>query len=540
MENTIVVDKIRLQKSVEAVIEAVELTAPSSSTSYRVFLAICVVATLLVWCDISTPRAADEALVALSAFSVCIWFFGVVYKLRNIVTPQILSLTPKFKPSVLRVLTVSWAAGTTLLSCAWVSPLFLVVTCVGYCLLMEVRAQKQREIWRIVWLIGAATAALYVVVTLPRALDLVGTLGNPVVAWASTAVLLAALGLACIFRLIGLVIFLGFGLLTIWTIPSIMRFVAPSTANVLAINATLIICAIFVFALLRKALVGLPIKWVKKLLQNKRREDAMDNFITRDNPALYIREWLPTFDAAFKLNMKQPFRFDAMLGLLLGRNAHWLGRAKWSVLLGIVAVAIYAIIELYGKPNADPNLRAMFCLCLGHAFLAGPILALKFTGREQEILSLSPRWPVAYALNQAFFKMSLQHVFIATFPLLISFIVAITVVQASLEVIIRSLLVWITFTNLGLACKLVNSRTLANMGVLEQFHFPLIFGFLLLICLEYLPDALFLLIAFSCVASCVLLAFKLRWFRAQGAVLPARRGQSFEWNWREVLNRSAK
>lgn len=226
-----------------------------------------------------------------------------------------------------------------------------------------------------------------------------------------------------------------------------------------------------------------------------------------------------------------------MLGLCWGRSAHWLALMKWVTLFALAAIIAYIVIALSGGRYADPDLKNIAILLAALSAVAGPVVVFRFTVSEQEMLSLSPRWPSAQMLNRGFLRLSLRHTVIVSLPLLFVLVVALGVMQATIDVAARSVLVWLTFTTSALASKLANKRSLADLSEMEKFHHPFLFVLAFSICFRYFPNALFWLIVFSCVVSCALLILKVRWFLSQSAVLPVRRSQGVLVDWSGVFGK---
>ena len=531
--------KNHLKSSVRNILNAVEISPSTVVTFYRLFLAMSAVLFACSLFFIAQASTARALLIWLSVTSVWCWFFGVVYKLKALITPQNVMLVPDFKAPVLRVLTMSWVLAASLLAIAWLSPMFLVLACAGYCVLVDEKLAAYRFALQKAWLTLVLAAMIFLVVALflSQRFGLVFMFETSVAAWAGGALFLAALGLACIFRAVGLVLFGLFVLVSLVGISSLAPDFKTYGISLSLLVTGLAIATIVMFYALRRCLVGLSIKRVTKLHQLARRDVAIANETKLAHPVVQTKEWLPIYDFGFNRTVNKPFRFDAMLELCLGRAANWLAVTKTVALFAAVVICVYVVIAFSGHRYADPNLKVVFFLCCGFSVLAGPLIALRFTVREQEMLSLSPRWPSAQRLNLGYLRLSVRHTAVLALPLLVVLIVAWVATQATPEVALQSLLAWLTFTTAALASKLVNKRTLTDMGEFEKWHHPLLFVFAFGFCFKYFPDALLILTAICCLVSCAFLVVKVRWFLSQGAVLPARRLQGALWNWPSLIGK---
>ena len=248
-------------------------------------------------------------LIGLSFASACIWFFGVVYKLKALVTLQNVVLIPDFREPVLKVLNASWLMAATLIACAWMSPMRLLFACAGYCVVIDEKVKAHRTALQLTWAIVVLNGMIYLLVTLilSQRHDPLLIVVVAVIAWTTIALFLAALGLACIFRVAGLMVFGMFVLFSLLGILSTASTIKHHDVNLPLIMLCLMVAATVMFSLLRKCLVGLSIKRMTKLHPQSRRDAAMAAGTKLEHPILQMKEWLPYYDFGFKRAIRRSF-----------------------------------------------------------------------------------------------------------------------------------------------------------------------------------------------------------------------------------------
>ncbi len=465
-----------------------------------------------------------ESLVAISGVAVAAWFFATVYKLKALATPQNLLLMPNFKRPLVFALTHAWIAATTVLAVALLSPALTLLACVAFCLTAECKPAMWFGYLRKAWSALVFTGALFLLTKfyLSHSHGLIQVASAAIVTWSMIGIFLAAFGLACIFRAMGLI---GFGVFAvIFLFIGIANSSALNTAyNFAPLAVGLVIVVAFVlFVALTKALASPSINNATKMAKAPKQQ--VGNMLTNiEDPFLKLGALLPTYDIAFNRAVARPFKFSALLGLSMGRDAHWHAFAKASILASIVVVFIYACMALMGAQRIDPNLKLVFYVCAILAVLGDSTSLMRPALFSVEMLAFTPRWPQAVALNRAYLKLSALRAAALALPTLAPLGMAWAVGGAADVTVALSAVVWVALFASSFSSRLQNFRSLEMMSHAYALNSPVIVIAAVGVCFSYFPRFLVGTACLLCAASCFVTVMKVRWFLAQSAILPMNR-----------------
>jgi hypothetical protein len=499
-------------------------TTPSPSFNvYRLYLATLLVLGITMMVRGTQMETGITLLVTLSGLCVVVWFYAIVHALKGLATPQNVLLLPNFRAPLLKALMQSWIVATSVLTLAIASPVFSIAACICYCVMMEVKSVRCRSVPNTGLVVIAASAIFFgVKFFLLRQHDIANAVLMSVTMWIMIGIFAIALGLACTYRLMGLI---GFCLFMVMYIFSIVFATSYSQAsrNALPVALTLVVAVAFMlFYALRQSLANPSIKRVTKD-RNKQKRAAVKTLTQLEDPFLQLGALLPTYNFAFNRVMAKPFNFSALLGLAVGREAHWHTFAKTSAFVSIIMVFVYGALAFATQEPIDPNLKVVFYGCAVLSILGDSWLIMRPTLRNFEILALSPLWPQADAVNNAYLRLSLLQTAVTALPTLVALGVAWRVSSATTETIGLSIMVWVALFVSRFSSRLQNFRTVEFASIVHTLNNPLVICCAIGLCFSYFPDFLTTTALFLCVASCVIAAHKLRWFRKQSAVLPPRR-----------------
>lgn len=520
-------EKNSLKTSMEMLSAAAGISCQTSPSPrfnvYRLYLVTLLVLGTVMWARGTQIEAGIVALVLVSGLCVIAWFYATMHDLKALATPQNLLLLPNFQQPLLHGLTQSWVLATAVLTLTVASPVLCISACIVYCLMMEIKSVRFRQVSNpALVIIVACAVSLGVKLFLSSKYDVGDAVLMSIAMWTMIGIGVAALGLACIFRLFGLIGFCIFMVVYIFSIVFATSY-SQASGNALPVTLTLVIALAFMLLYaLRQSLANPSIKRVTKD-RNKQKQAAVKTLTQLEDPFLQLGALLPTYNFAFNRVMAKPFNFSALLGLAIGREAHWHTFAKTSVFVSSIMVFVYGWLAFATQLAVDPNLKVVFYGCALLSILGDSWLIMRPTLRNLEILALSPRWPRADALNDAYLRLSLLQTAVTALPTLVALGVAWKVSSATNETIGLSVIVWVALFVSRFSSRLQNFRTLEFASIIHTLNNPLVICVSIGFCFSYFPDFLMTTALFLCVASCLLASQKLRWFYKQSAVLPLRR-----------------